>query len=226
MHFFWEKRKLSDSLVHFRNIHNVWHVEDSACFLPSATGWEVLLWTAQSFPALAEKHQIFLFYYFLVRVVFFFGHSWENFTLFKEDISRVGRKASCLWSLPPHWCKASRYNTCLSTWPVGKHPAQECGWVRGHWLLTNHSYHCPMSWGSQGGTACRHCLCAISQCLVQGTRHTTGSSPTCKQNRVTTSALYLSALDLNLDVEDVLYLITIFLIHLNDVEFFEISCER
>lgn len=49
----------------------------------------------------------------------------------------------------------------------------------------------------------------------------------CATKTVTISSLYLSALDFNLEVEDTLYLITIFLIHFADVEFlFEISCER
>lgn len=139
----------------------------------------------------------------------------------------MGWKASCLWSLPPHWSKASRYSTYVSIWSVGKHSAQECGSVCGHWLLINCSYHSPMSWGSQGCTAYRHSLSAISQCLVQGTRHIPGSSPVCNQNCVTISSLYLSTLGFNLEVEDILYLIIIFLVHLTAVEFlFEISCER
>lgn len=52
-------------------------------------------------------------------------------------------------------------------------------------------------------------------------------SPVHKQNCVAASAFYLSALNMNLEVEDILYLITVFLIHHNAVEsLFEISCER
>lgn len=137
----------------------------------------------------------------------------------------MGRKASCFRSLPPHWSKASRYSMSLCL-VCGKTPSSRV-W-QGMWSLTLDKLFLSLSLvlSSQEGTSYRHCLSAISQCLVQGTRHTAGSSPVCNQNCVAISSFYLSALDFNLEVEDILYLITIFLILFTAVEFlFEISCE-
>lgn len=136
-----------------------------------------------SFLAWFDFFTLVFFFFFLVihgKILHFEG----------GQISRVGRKAFCLWSLPPCWSKPSKYSSCLSIWSVGNHPAQECGRVCDAWILINHSYHCPMSWGSQGVTPHRHCLCAISLCLVQGTRHTAGSK-SCVQAELCSSFSFL-----------------------------------
>lgn len=130
MHCFLEKRKLNYSLWRLLKCTNVWHVEDSACFLLRATGWEVLLWLLKSMELSSScwKGSDFFF--------FFFDHSWENFTFLKEDRSAgwEAKHPACDLSLlirarPADMACA----TLLGQWDKAQ-LKREAGYC-GHWLL-------------------------------------------------------------------------------------------
>lgn len=127
MHCFLEKRKLNDSLWILLKHTNMWHVEDSACFLLRATGREVLLWLSKSLELSSScwKGSDFSF----------FCHSWENLTFFKEARSAgwEAKYPACDLSLPIGARPADMaHASLLGQWD--KSPAQEGGRVP--WSLT------------------------------------------------------------------------------------------
>lgn len=182
----------------------MWRILPVSCWQPLVGRFFSGCWKAWSSPALAEKDQI----------IFFFDHSWENVTFLKEDRSAgwEAKHPACDLSLlirarPADMACAS----LLGQWDKAQLKREAGTVVVDSWY---HSYCCPMSWGSQRGITYRQRLSEPSQSLLQGTRHTTSSSPPCNQkNCVTTSALYLPALDLNPEVKDFLYLLAISLSH-------------
>lgn len=198
MHCFLEKRKLNYSLWRLLKCTNVWHVEDSACFLLRATGWEVLLWLLKSMELSSSCWKGSDFFFFLIihgKIL----HFWKR-------TDQQGGKQNILLVISPSSLEQGqqtwRVPLCLVSGTKPSSRGRQGTVVIDSWY---HSYCCPMSWGSQMGITYRQCLSESSQSLLQGTRHTTSSSPPCNQkNCVTTSALYLPALDLNPEVKDFL----------------------
>lgn len=138
------------------------------------------------------------------------SYSWEKLTFLNE-----ARSAG--WEVKYQACdlSPSEHGACLSTWSVGQSSAEEGGKVLWCGLLIPFlTLSCVLR--QLGG----QCLFPISRYLLKGTWPTTSSSPKCNQNHcVTTSALYLPALDLNPEVKDFLYLLTIPRSHLNALDF-------
>lgn len=105
----------------------MWRILPVSCWEPLVGRFFSGCWKAWSSPALAEKDQIFFF---------FFDHSWENFTFLKEDRSAgwEAKHPACDLSLlirarPADMACA----TLLGQWDKAQ-LKREAGYC-GHWLL-------------------------------------------------------------------------------------------
>lgn len=105
----------------------MWRILPVSCWEPLVWRFFSGCWKAWSFPALAEKDQIFFF---------FFDHSWENFAFLKEDRSAgwEAKHPACDLSLLIRARPADM--ACAS--PLGQWDKaqlkREAGYC-GHWLL-------------------------------------------------------------------------------------------
>lgn len=212
MHCFLEKRKLNDSLWILLKCTNVWHVEDSARFLLRATGWEVLLWLLRSLEISSSCWKGSDF--------FFFWSFMGKFYIFERgQISRVGSETSCLWSLPPHWSKASRCSVYLSAWSVGQSPAWEGGKVSQSLTLDTIPVVVPCPEAAEGPPLMGSVSVRFPSVCCRAPDTSLVCLPCATEKAVEQLQLYLPALDLNSEVKDFLYLITIPLSHLNALDF-------
>lgn len=127
-----------------------------------------------SLPALAEND------WFLVLL--FFGAFMGKFRVFERSAGWEGKHPACDLSLPI-WARPADmvHASPLGQWDKGqlKEGAGSCG----RWLLIPFlTLSCVLRQPRDTTNGQR--LCAISQCLLLGTKHPTSSSSTCNQKRL------------------------------------------
>lgn len=190
----------------------MWRILPVSCWGPLAGRFFSGCWEAWRFPALAEKDQIFFF--------FFFWSFMGKFYIFERgQISRVGSETSCLWSLPPHWSKASRCSVYLSAWSVGQSPAWEGGKVSQSLTLDTIPVVVPCLEAAEGPPLMGSVSVRFPSVCCRAPDTSLVCLPCATKKAVEQLQLYLPALDLNSEVKDFLYLITIPLSHLNALDF-------